>query len=402
LRTERTAAPAPPPARWDLVGLAAGAALAACALVLTGIMAGSLAPSALARAHASTPILFLTDLAPLALALLGAAVRRDQLRAAAHAAAEAERAVARQASARRTALELTAASQDVLARVSSILAACTQTSKTVGETADTVQRLTGTAMQSALEAETVIGIAQRSERMSETAGAVADSTGQELLGLSSDVKAMAEQIQDLHLNVRHLLDVATTMAWLAQRSQGLAATAVKAALTGDVESFHTVAGDMRGHADDALWAAKQAEALIAEVADAMAKALDLAEAGTKRAATGAQVVQQTGVKIRSLGQALRESAAASARIAQVAQGQGGSFDRVLTAMNEIWFATETNVVATQAVAEAARKLDALAAELGGAVGEPAAPAATPPPDAGPTRATSEGPGEPVAAMIQSR
>ena len=381
-RTRRSPAPSPSTARWDLAGLAAGCLAAVAALVATGVAQGSLAPAALARAHLASPALFFTDAAPAILFAMGLALRRQQRATAARATDAARLDTARRASAERLAATLTAASHDLLGRVSSILAACTQTSRTVGETADTVQQLGGTAMQSALEAETVIGIAQRSERASETAGALADTTGAELLTLSGDVSAMAQQIQDLHENVRHLLDVATTMAWLAQRSQGLAATAVRAALTGDVESFHTVAGDMRGHADDALWAAKQAEALIAEVSDAMSGALDLAAAGTKRAAASAEVVQQTGAKIRSLGQALRESAAASARVAQVAQGQGGAFDRVLTAMNEIWMSTESNVAATEAVAEAARRLDELAGSLGEAVtGEPpsaAGPPATPP------------------------
>jgi hypothetical protein len=51
-------------------------------------------------------------------------------------------------------------------------------------------------------------------------------------------------------------------------------------------------------------------------------------------------------------------------------------------MNEIWMSTESNVAATEAVAEAARRLDELAGSLGEAVtGEPpsaAGPSATPP------------------------
>jgi methyl-accepting chemotaxis protein len=364
-----TCAPIAAPPRWDLAGIAAGVLFAIVALLLAALHRhGSASPAVLLATHAQDPVLWLVDTAPAFFFAAGFLMRRQQQALLAKSAQIATLETSQRVSSEKMAGDIVAASKQLLERVSSIQAACTQTSSVVHETTDTMNQLSGSATQAALEAETVIGIARRSERTSETASAVAESTAAELKGLADEVRSMAERIEGLYRRMKELCDVAAAMSWLAERSQGLATTAARAACTGDVETFHGVASDLRGHADDALFVGKQAEGIIAEVTEAMESAMQAAVSGSKRAASSAQVIQKTGPKIQNLGVALRDSSSAAAHIAEMAQQQGGAFDQVLKAMNEICLATESNVTATQAVAEEARTLEALAASLRFAVG----------------------------------
>jgi methyl-accepting chemotaxis protein len=366
-------APGAPP-RYEVHGFAVGLLFPLVATALAALTRhGSIAPAALAAVQAADPVLWLADAVPVAFAGLGLLARRRQERALReHAAALAAMEAEHRASFESMASSLAVASHDLLRRVSSIMAACSQTSVSVHDTANTMQQLSATATQAALEAETVMGLAWRGERASETAGNVAETTGAALKAFADDVRTMAERIEGLHKNLRDLSDVAAAMGWLAERSKNLAMTAVRAACTPDLELFHEVAQQMRAHAEDAAFVAKQADGIVTDVMEAMAAAREAAEAGSRRAASDAQVVQTTGAKIRSLGAALRDTAAAAGHIAQLAQQQGGAFDRVLKSMNEACLATESNVSETEAVGEASRALDALATGLRQVVGSPPA------------------------------
>jgi methyl-accepting chemotaxis protein len=359
--------------RWDALGLALGVGFALAATALSAwARHGGVGPAALAAAQAADPVLWLADALPLALAAAGRLVRRRAARAgAAHAAALAAIEAEHGASFESMATSLAVASQDLLRRVSSIMAACSQTSVSVHETASTMQQLSATATQAALEAETVMGLAWKGERASETAGTVAETTGAALKAFADDVRTMAERIEGVHKRLRDLSDVAAAMGWLAERSMNLASTGARAACTPDLELCHEVAQQMRAHAEDAAFVAKQADGIVNDVMEAMGSAREAAEAGSRRAASDALLVQSTGTRIRDLGAALRDTAAAAGHIAQLAQQQGGAFDRVLQAMNEACLATESNVSETAAVGEASRALDALAAGLRRAVGGPA-------------------------------
>jgi methyl-accepting chemotaxis protein len=311
-----------------------------------------------------------------ALILAAAGLGVALLRARAALAAERSRRVGLEASQResfeRTAAELVTAAKGLLGNVSSVTTTSAQAVDSVRATAETMTQLTHTAMTAAVSAETVIGLAQQSERAADDALSAAEARGQELALLADDVRGMVQRVERLNLRMRDLFEAAATVGFVAERSQQLAAASADAAKAGDGAGFQGVADEMRLHADDARRASLEVKAALAEVQAAMAAAMSAAEAGGKRAEAAAALVKRTRKTIGDLASALRESAGAAKHIARVAQQQESKFEEVLHAMNSIFLATEKSLASTEQVAREARSLDELATNLRRAVGGPSA------------------------------
>jgi methyl-accepting chemotaxis protein len=271
----------------------------------------------------------------------------------------------------RTAEELAAAARGLLGNVSAVTETSAQAVDRVRATTETMTQLTHTTMNAAVSAETVIGLAQQSERAADEAIAGADARGEELLRLADDVRGMAAGIERLHARMRDLFETAAVVGWVAERSHEVAEHArAEAARAGGGDGFREVAEELRRHADDAKRAAAQVKAVLAEVSREMSAAVATAGAGVARAEAGADSIRRTGRAVKGLAEALRESAGAAKHIAKLAQQQESKFDEVLQSMNAIYLATEQSLAATEGVAGEARSLDALASSLRRAVAPP--------------------------------
>lgn len=318
--------------------------------------------SGLVRAQASSPLLWIIDTAPV---FLGAAAsfvgwRQDQIFAIEGA---------RRDGFLKTASELFTAAQGLLSTVSSFSSMTAETAASVRETTATMGQLGQTATKAALTAETVIGLARQGERAS-TDGLAAVETGLgELKKLSDEVRGLSQRIEALNGRMRDIFEIATVVNYVAERSQRLAETAAaESAKAGSAgRGFEPVVREMRSHADDTKKAAAQVKGILAEVHKAMLAAMTAAEVGIRRADQGAQVATGTGETIKRLATALKESSQAAKEIATVAQQQDHGIDQVLKAMNEIYLATQETMSSTQAVATEAKALNDLASGLKRAV-----------------------------------
>jgi len=265
----------------------------------------------------------------------------------------------------RTAGDVFASAQALLSTVSSFSSMAAETAASVRETTATMGQLGQTATQAALTAETVIGVAKGSQRAAEEGvGAVTASTG-EMAKLGEEVRGLSRTIDALNGKMRDVFEVASMVNYIADRSQRLAETAAgeaEKAGAGD-GALQGVVTQMRQHADDAKRAAAQVKATLADVHKVMLGAMTAAEIGVRRAEQSAQVAGGTGDTIRRLAGALRETSEAARGIAQVAQQQDHGIDQVLKAMNEIYAAAQETMAATQQVAAQARSLHGLAVEL---------------------------------------
>jgi methyl-accepting chemotaxis protein len=279
----------------------------------------------------------------------------------------------RRESLEQTAAELAAAAHGLLGNVDAVTATASQAVDRVRATTETMTHLSHIAMTAAVSAETVIGLAQQSERAADAAIAGADARGAELLRLADDVRGMAGGVERLHARMRDLFETSAVVGWVAERSHELAESAgAEAARAGDGEGFRKVADELRRHADDAKRAAAQVKAVLAEVSREMQAAVAAAGAGVARAEAGAESVRSAGKTVKSLAEALRDSAGAARHIATLAQQQETKLDEVLQAMNAIYLATEQSLAANEGVADEARSLDALASALRRAVTPPGA------------------------------
>jgi methyl-accepting chemotaxis protein len=270
----------------------------------------------------------------------------------------------------RTASGLFDAAQVLLSTVSAFSSTASETAAGVRETTATMGHLSHTATQSALTAETVIGLARSGGRASEEGLQAVDASSGEMLKLVDEVRGLSERIEGLNARMRDLFEIASMTNYVAERSQRLAdhagAQVQKAGPA--ARALGDVVAEMRSHAEEAKRSAAKVKEILAEVHRAMLGAMTAAEVGVRRAEQGASVAATTGETIRRLATMLGESSQAAKEIAEVAQQQDHGIDQVLKALNEIYLATQESMASTQEVAAQAKALNGLADGLKRQVG----------------------------------
>ncbi len=316
----------------------------------------------LAHAQASSQLLWIIDTAPFFLGVFASISGRSQDQITGLDSARREGYL-------KTASELFTAAQALLSTVSSFSSMTAETAASVRETTATMTQLGQTATKAALTAETVIGLARQGERASAEGLSAVETNLGEMLKLADEVKALSSRIEALNGRMRDIFEIASVVNYVADRSQRLADTAeAESAKAGPAaRGFSGVVGEMRSHADEAKRAATQVKGILSDVHKAMLSAMAASEAGIRRAEQGAQVAGSTGDTIRRLATALRDSSQAAKEIATVAQQQDHGIDQVLKALNEIYLATQETMASTQAVATEAKALNDLASGLKRAV-----------------------------------
>jgi methyl-accepting chemotaxis protein len=310
----------------------------------------------LARVQAM-PLMWIIDTAPLFLGLFAslAGRRQDQLIASEEA---------KRATFTKTSAELFAAAKDLLSTVSSFSSLTTETAASVRETTATMSQLAQTAARSALTAETVVGLAEASQRCSVDGLRAVETSTAELAGLAEKVRQLSSGVEGLNDRMRDIFEIASVMNYASDRSERLAASAVaEMERYPAARAFAGIVAEMRRQAEEAKRSALQVKGILGEVHKAMLVAMTEAADGVVRAEEGALVATATGETIRKLSTALRDSSQAAKDIAMVAQQQDHGIDQVLKAMNEIFLATEETMAGTRRVADDARALNDLANRL---------------------------------------
>ncbi len=304
-----------------------------------------------------SPLIWIIMSAPLWLGLFAASAGRRQDRIITLEAAK-------RTAFQRTASDIFTAAQTLLSTVSSFSSMTSETAASVRETTATMGQLGHTATQAALTAETVIGLAQSSQKSSDEGLSAVESSMGEMHRLAEEVRGLSKRIEGLNDRMRDIFEIASVVNYVADRSQRLADSA-----TSEVDrnpaakGFQDIVQEMRRHADDAKKAATQVKVILGEVHKAMLGAMTAAENGVRGAEQGAQVAATTGETIKRLATALKESSSAAREIATVAQQQDHGIDQVLKAMNEIYLATQETMASTQQVAGEAKSLNDLAQTL---------------------------------------
>jgi methyl-accepting chemotaxis protein len=321
--------------RYAIFGVLAGLGLPASGtLVSAWLRSGSLAPRALWAAHLSDPLVWIMDTAPLVLGALAFVIGRqhDALSHQHEAGIRAER--ARRDAFERAAADVARRSRSLLSTVATFTASTAETAVSVRETASTMTSLVKTATAAALSAESVVGLALKSDRAAEEGTATAEASSAALAELAAEVRGISRRVAGLNARMRDLFELAVAVDREPARA-------------------HEVTAQVR--------------AILGEVHREMRATVEAAEAGSVRAEEGGRVVHRAGETIRALARALADSSAAGRQIAGVAQQQEAAFHQVMNAMNEIYVATEETAACTREVAEEAQSLADLSGRLKGAV-----------------------------------
>jgi methyl-accepting chemotaxis protein len=345
--------------RYAVAGAAIGLGLPIVSTFIeAGTRYGVVSLASLLDAQARSPLLWILDTTPAVMGFLGLVMGRRQ-----ETIASLESSQVRQFT--RTANDLSAAARSLLTTVQSFSSMTAETAASVEQTTNTMAALSHTAMQAALTAETVIGLAQKSQKSSEEGLAAVEATDAGMARVAAQVRSLTARIEALNGKMRDIFAITAVVGEIADRSSKLAeraeAEAGKAVPSAD--GFSEVARELRDHATDARNATSRVQAILGDVHRAMLAALTAVETGSREAEAGADLARSTGDTIRKLAAAIRDSSEAARHIASVAQNQDKEIDRVMKAMNETFQSLEEGQAATRKVAEEARTLNELAEGL---------------------------------------
>jgi methyl-accepting chemotaxis protein len=342
--------------RYALVGAAVGLGLPLAATVIeAGARFGRISASSLLAAQARSPLLWIIDTTPVVMGFFALLLGRRQDAIASLEASRVEGFLG-------TAEDLSGASRALLTTTQSFSAMTAETAASVRQTTATLSALSHTAMQAALSAETVIGLARKSLRSSEEGLSAAEATSAGMARVAEEVRSLAARMEAVDGRMRDVFAVTSVVSELAERSAGLAGR-VEAEAGPATPSLAAVAGELRQHAADTRNVALQIQSILGDVHRSMLAALAAVENSSRESDSGARLAASTGETIRRLGDTIRDSSEAARRIATVAQQQDKGIDEVLQAMNEIFRAAEEGMAATQKVASEARALNQLAEGL---------------------------------------
>jgi methyl-accepting chemotaxis protein len=345
--------------RYALAGAAAGIGLPLVATFIeAGMRFGGVSAASLLAAQVRSPLLWIIDTTPVVTGFLAVLIGRRQETIAALESSREEGFL-------ETADDLSAAARALLTTVHSFRSMTAESAAAVKQTTSTMSGLSHTAMQAALAAETVIGLAQKSRRSSEEGLQAAEATSAGMAKVAEEVRSLEGRIEALNARMRDVFAITGVVGEIAERSGKLAELAerVQAEAGPSADGVAAVAHELRQHATDAGNAAGQVQSILAEAHRAMLAALTAVETGSREAASGAQLAQSAGETIRRLAATIRDSSEGARRIATVALDQDKGFDEVLKAMNEIFHAVEEGVAATRKVDSEAQALGELAEGL---------------------------------------
>lgn len=352
----------PLPYVYGLIGAAIGLPLPlAATFIEAGQHFGGVSPSSLAAAQASSPLLWIIDTVPIVMGFLALLVGRRQ-----ETIADLESSTT--AGSLQTAGDLSAAARALLTTVQSFSAMTVDTAASVRQTSNTMSQLSHTAMQAALTAETVIGLAQKSQKSSQDGLSAVQATSAGMAKVAAEVRSLTARIEALNARVRDIFAITGVVNDIADRSSKLAEQAEAGQALPSADGFALVARELRAHATDARNAAGRVQVILGEVHKAMLAALTAVETGGREAEAGASLARSTGEIIQRLAEVISESSEAARRIATVAQHQDRDIDEVLRAMNEVYLAVEEGQAATRKVAAEAQALNSLAEGLKRQVG----------------------------------
>jgi methyl-accepting chemotaxis protein len=358
--------------RYDVYGALLGAGLPIVATFIEALrLYDSVAPLALLRAHLNQPLLWIMDTTPFVLGALGKIIvnqHHDLVRQHEEIVRQSDEIVrleqARRESFDRTAKELFHAAQGLLGNVAAFTSTSAGAAASVRQTTAAMNQLSQSATAAALTAETVIGIALQAERASADGLRHAEATGEELVGLAEEVRALSRQIEALNVRMGDVYEVAGLVGAVAERARLIARAATEAVASSPAPGgLGELAAELERQSEEARAAASRVKGVLTEVHRAMLAAVSAAEHGIGRAQSGAKIATQTSDTIRGLSTALGESARAAREIARVAQQQEGAIEQALKAMNQISHATEETLASTHEVAREARSLNELASFL---------------------------------------
>ena len=268
--------------------------------------------------------------------------------------------------------DLRGAAVEVQREASAILATATQQAhmasghaSAISETSTTVTEIAETSRQATAHADTVVGIARKSEDLSKEGEYAVQQTLAAMGNLGDQVKAIALSITELSERTLQIGDIMGSVKDLAEQSNLLALNAsIEAAKAGEHgKGFAVVALEMRNLAEQSKLAAGQVKAILGEVQKGTRQAVAATEEGSKRALATITLAQGSGRSIAGLTEVLKESSLAGRQIAGNTRQQTIGVEQIVSAINQLSTSMNESLAGTRSIERVATSLTTLSHRL---------------------------------------
>lgn len=268
--------------------------------------------------------------------------------------------------------DLRGAAAEVQREASAILATATEQAhmaaghaSAINETSTTVTEIAETSRQATDHADTVVGIARKSEDLSKEGEHAVQQTLAAMSSLGDQVKAIALSITELSERTLQIGDIMGSVKDLAEQSNLLALNAsIEAAKAGEHgKGFAVVALEMRNLAEQSKLAAGQVKAILGEVQKGTRQAVAATEEGNKRALATITLAQGSGRSIQGLTEVLKESSLAGRQIAGNTRQQTIGVEQIVLAMNQLSTSMNESLAGTRSIERVATSLTTLSHRL---------------------------------------
>jgi methyl-accepting chemotaxis protein len=261
--------------------------------------------------------------------------------------------------------EIGGSTAEILSAVSRHTDSAGEQSAAISQTSATVNELRAAADDTAQRARQVAEQASGSVAVSDEGTKAVAAIAETMEEIRARVDGIAREILTLSERAQSIGAITATVNELADRSNLLALNAsIEAARAGEHgRGFAVVAEQVRRLAEQSKGATAQVEAILDDVSEATAAAVQASEQGTKVVDKGLSLTGRAGEGIRSLADTIREASAAAEQIAASAHQQSVGMDQIAEAMSNIEAGTAQFVDGAQQSQKAAGDLGELSDKL---------------------------------------
>ncbi len=237
---------------------------------------------------------------------------------------------------------MASSSNDILALTTQLAASSSETATSISQTSTTMSEVKQTVRLVNQKANYVSETAQNAASVSQNGRTAVDESITRMNQIREQMESIAESIVKLSEQSQTIGSIIASVNDIANQSNLLAVNAsIEAAKAGEQgKGFAVVAQEVRNLAEQSKDATAQVRAILNDVQKAIAGAVMATEQGSKAVETGVMQSHQAGDAIKTMSDAVSDSALATTQIVASTNEQVIGIDQVALAMDNVKRASE--------------------------------------------------------------